>query len=127
MYSRVFRCLSPQMILARVRNSFMVYKKCNKPLLFGYGWVGTIIFLVASVCPTALVAFMLKRTLLLLMWCVALSSSAKFTLLLSMPNSSTAISVRRIGAGALIAIDTVNNRPDLLPGQTTLNPHRGQY
>ncbi|XP_031416050.1 atrial natriuretic peptide receptor 1 [Clupea harengus] len=37
-------------------------------------------------------------------------------MLLSMPNTSTVFSVGRIGAGALIAMDTVNSRPDLLPG-----------
>lgn len=75
----------------------------------------------AVACLTALVGNIWKTALLLLLWRVALSSSTKFTLLLSMSNTSIAISVGRIGAGALIAIDTVNSRPDLLPGQTALN------
>ncbi|XP_041912730.1 atrial natriuretic peptide receptor 1 [Alosa sapidissima] len=56
------------------------------------------------------------KTILLLLLCVQLSSSSKFTLLLSMPNTSIPFSVGRMGAGALIAIDTINSRPDILPG-----------
>ncbi|KAL7855542.1 hypothetical protein AOLI_G00191460 [Acnodon oligacanthus] len=40
---------------------------------------------------------------------------AKFTLLLALPNTSVAFTVGRIGAGALIAIDTINSSPELLP------------
>ncbi|KAL2098238.1 hypothetical protein ACEWY4_007445 [Coilia grayii] len=64
---------------------------------------------------TALVMIFLKAFLLLLL-CVLLSSGSRFTLLLSMPNTSTLFSVGRIGAGALIAIDTINNRAHLLAG-----------
>ncbi|XP_010886835.2 atrial natriuretic peptide receptor 1 isoform X1 [Esox lucius] len=41
-----------------------------------------------------------------------------FTLLLSLPNTSLPFSVGRIGAGALIAIDTVNRSPNLLAGHS---------
>ncbi|XP_063074370.1 atrial natriuretic peptide receptor 1 [Engraulis encrasicolus] len=47
---------------------------------------------------------------------VLLGSGSAFTLLLSMPNTSTVFSVGRIAAGALIAIENINSRPDLLPG-----------
>ncbi|XP_028832930.1 atrial natriuretic peptide receptor 1 [Denticeps clupeoides] len=50
------------------------------------------------------------------LFCLHLVTGAKFTLLLSMPNNSLPFSVGRIGAGALIAIDAVNNSPGLLPG-----------
>ncbi|XP_064782113.1 atrial natriuretic peptide receptor 1 isoform X2 [Oncorhynchus masou masou] len=43
-------------------------------------------------------------------------AGSTFTLLLSLPNTSMPFSVGRIGAGALIAIDAVNQSPDLLAG-----------
>ncbi|KAK6325016.1 hypothetical protein J4Q44_G00043580 [Coregonus suidteri] len=43
-------------------------------------------------------------------------TGSTFTLLLSLPNTSMPFSVGRIGAGALIAIDAVNQSPDLLAG-----------
>ncbi|XP_071389998.1 atrial natriuretic peptide receptor 1 [Centroberyx affinis] len=46
------------------------------------------------------------------------SIGSKFTLLLSLPNTSVPFSVGRIGAGALIAMDTVNQSPDLLTGHS---------
>ncbi|KAJ8407535.1 hypothetical protein AAFF_G00273920 [Aldrovandia affinis] len=54
---------------------------------------------------------LLLEVLLLL---VPLGRCRTFTLLISMPNTSIPYSVGRIGAGALIAIDTVNRSPDLL-------------
>ncbi|XP_053474798.1 atrial natriuretic peptide receptor 1 [Ictalurus furcatus] len=54
--------------------------------------------------------------LLLLLVMVPLCLSARFTLLLAMPNTSTPFSVGRIGAAALIAIDAVNNSTEILPG-----------
>ncbi|KAI4903341.1 hypothetical protein NFI96_034376, partial [Prochilodus magdalenae] len=53
---------------------------------------------------------------LLLLLLPPLCLGTRFTLLLAMPNTSVAFSVGRIGAGALIAIDTINSSPDLLPG-----------
>uniref|UniRef100_UPI003AAFE9F1 atrial natriuretic peptide receptor 1 n=1 Tax=Centroberyx gerrardi TaxID=166262 RepID=UPI003AAFE9F1 len=63
-----------------------------------------------------------------LLWClgreflitaiVHCSIGSKFTLLLSLPNTSVPFSVGRIGAGALIAMDTVNQSPDLLTGHS---------
>ncbi|XP_053086679.1 LOW QUALITY PROTEIN: atrial natriuretic peptide receptor 1 [Pangasianodon hypophthalmus] len=54
--------------------------------------------------------------LLLVMVMVPVCLSAKFTLLLAMPNTSTPFSVGRIGAAALIAIEAVNNSTEILPG-----------
>ncbi|KTF87708.1 hypothetical protein cypCar_00016563 [Cyprinus carpio] len=47
---------------------------------------------------------------------VPLSLGDRFTLLISMPNTSISFSIGRIGAGALIAISSVNSSPDLLQG-----------
>ncbi|XP_051982336.1 atrial natriuretic peptide receptor 1-like [Xyrauchen texanus] len=57
-----------------------------------------------------------RAPVLLLLAMVSLSLGTKFTLLISLPNTSTPFSVGRIGAGALIAISAVNSSPDLLPG-----------
>lgn len=55
--------------------------------------------------------------LLFLMALVPLSLGTRFTLLISMPNTSIPFSAGRIGAGALVAISSVNKSPDLLQGQ----------
>ncbi|GAA6098013.1 atrial natriuretic peptide receptor 1 isoform X2 [Tachysurus ichikawai] len=54
--------------------------------------------------------------LLLLVVMVSVCLSTRFTVLLAMPNTSTPFSVGRIGAAALIAVDTVNNSTRILPG-----------
>lgn len=59
----------------------------------------------------------LPGSLLFLMTLVPLSLGDRFTLLISMPNTSIPFSIGRIGAGALIAISSVNSSPDLLQGQ----------
>uniref|UniRef100_A0A8C1TM95 Guanylate cyclase n=1 Tax=Cyprinus carpio TaxID=7962 RepID=A0A8C1TM95_CYPCA len=58
----------------------------------------------------------LPGSLLFLMTLVPLSLGDRFTLLISMPNTSISFSIGRIGAGALIAISSVNSSPDLLQG-----------
>ncbi|XP_017564963.2 atrial natriuretic peptide receptor 1 [Pygocentrus nattereri] len=58
----------------------------------------------------------MRAPLSLLLLMPPLCLGAKFTLLLALPNTSVAFSVGRIGAGALIAIDTINSSPELLPG-----------
>ncbi|XP_052458767.1 atrial natriuretic peptide receptor 1 isoform X3 [Carassius gibelio] len=58
----------------------------------------------------------LPGPLLFLMILVSLSLGERFTLLISMPNTSIPFSTGRIGAGALIAISSVNRSPDLLRG-----------
>ncbi|KAI7811062.1 putative atrial natriuretic peptide receptor 1 [Triplophysa rosa] len=55
-------------------------------------------------------------SLVLLMAVVPLSLGTRFTLLISMPNTSSPFSIGRIGAGALIAINAANSSPDLLQG-----------
>lgn len=55
-------------------------------------------------------------SLLLLMAVIPPSLGIRFTLLISMPNTSSPFSAGRIGAGALIAISAVNSSPDLLQG-----------
>ncbi|XP_067259449.1 atrial natriuretic peptide receptor 1 isoform X1 [Chanodichthys erythropterus] len=54
--------------------------------------------------------------LLILMALVHLSLGTRFTLLISMPNTSIFFSLGRIGAGALVAISSVNNSTNLLQG-----------
>lgn len=57
-------------------------------------------------------------SVLLPLWVmVPVCLSARFTLLLAMPNTSTPFSVGRIGAAALIAMDAVNNSTEILPGR----------
>lgn len=58
----------------------------------------------------------LPGPLLFLMTLVSLSLGERFTLLISMPNTSIPFSTGRIGAGALIAVSSVNRSPDLLRG-----------
>ncbi|XP_048851456.1 atrial natriuretic peptide receptor 1 isoform X3 [Brienomyrus brachyistius] len=53
--------------------------------------------------------------ILLLLVCHG-ATGLNFTVLLSMPNTSIPFSAGRVGAGALIAIDKVNQDPNLLPG-----------
>ncbi|XP_027013905.2 atrial natriuretic peptide receptor 1 isoform X5 [Tachysurus fulvidraco] len=55
-------------------------------------------------------------TVLLVLVMVSVCLSTRFTVLLAMPNTSTPFSVGRIGAAALIAVDTVNNSTRILPG-----------
>ncbi|XP_073809370.1 atrial natriuretic peptide receptor 1 isoform X2 [Danio rerio] len=55
-------------------------------------------------------------SMLLLMALVHVSLGTRFTLLISMPNTSIPFSSGRIGAGALIAISSVNSSPELLRG-----------
>lgn len=74
--------------------------------------------IILFLCLPELMAFPCEAVMLhVLLSCVSEVEGAKFTFLLSLPNNSVPFSVGRIGASALIAMDTVNQSPDLLIGK----------